>query len=662
MITPMKKYAFLVYHKEYTEFLDQLRELGVVHVAEKHSEQKQEELAGQFRMVSRYGQALRFLKQREQEQKETSGKDPEELLNRLEELQQEEEDIGGRIGTLTKGIGKLEPWGNYEKEKLEKLEAEGYKIHLYTCPTKRFDEKWEEEYSIQIINRYKGTLYFAVITKIGEEVSIDAEPEAPAEHSLSELKEELENSKERLVEISKQYDELAATCIPVFEKAKEAIIKDIEYKSTLIDTEEHAEGALKLLEGWVPEDREEKLVEFLEESEVYYLSSEPAKDEKPPIKLKNDRFTRLAEPVGKLFDLPNYKEVDMTPFFAPFFMMFFGFCLGDAGYGLIFVIAGLLLRPRLQKQMKRIVTLGIFLGIATVIFGALSGTFFGINLIDTGYTITGQTLAALGDANIPRKIIEQLQALQGVHFEARSDFLEALRQSIGEQNVSSYRFEILKHTRADVDLLDSFRHLMQEPLNMFYLSMIIGGVQIIFGKVIYIFNVIRKQGYKYSIAPAGWALLIITLVVFIGGDQFGILDLEQLKPLYYGFLILSGVMIVFFNNPDSMILIRPLSAIWDAYGVVTGVFQDILSYIRLFALGISSAVLGFVFNDISSQLLNVPYVGWLFFVILLLFGHSVNIFLASLGAFIHPMRLTFVEFYKNAGFSGGGKEYKPFSN
>lgn len=662
MITPMKKYAFLVYHKEYTEFLDHLRELGVVHVAEKHSEQKQEELAGRFRTVSRYEQALRFLKRRELEPKETGKKNPEELLNRLEELQQEQEDIEGRIGSLRKEIGKLEPWGNYEKEKLEKLETEGYKIHLYTCPTKRFDEKWEEEYSIQIINRYKGTLYFVVVTKIGEEVNIDAEPESPAEYSLEYLKKELEKKQDRLTEIGKSYDELAERCIPLFEEARDKIIREIEYKSTLIDTEEHAEGTLKLLEGWVPVDREEKLVAFLEDSEVYYISSEPAPDEKPPIKLKNNRFTRLAEPVGKLFDLPDYKEVDLTPFFGPFFMMFFGFCLGDAGYGLIFVIAGLLLRPRLKKQMKRIVTLGIFLGIATVIFGALSGTFFGINLIDTGYTITQQTLAGLADVNLPRNIIEQLQSLQGVHYEARSDFLEALRQTIGEQNVASYRFEILKHTRADVDLLDSFRHLMQEPLKMFYLSMIIGGVQIIFGKVIYVFNVIRKQGYKYSIAPAGWALLIITLVVFIGGNQFGLLNLEEVTPVYYGFVILSGAMIVFFNNPDSNILVRPLSAIWDAYGVVTGVFQDILSYIRLFALGISSAVLGFVFNDISTQLLNVPYVGWLFFVILLLFGHSINIFLSSLGAFIHPMRLTFVEFYKNAGFSGGGKEYKPFSN
>jgi len=662
MITPMKKYAFLVYHKEYTDFLHQLRELGVVHVAEKHSEQKEEELADQFQKVNRYDHAIRFLRRRGQEENDTGTESADALLDRLEALQKEEEDTDSRIGVLQKEIIKLEPWGDYQKAALEKLESEGYKIHLYTCPIKRFDESWEKEYSIQVINRFKGTLYFAVLTRIAQEVDLDAEPVSPADQSLGELRLELEKKEARLKGIKEQYDELAATSISLFEKAREEIVVEIQFLSTLIDTEEHAEGSLKLLEGWVPEDSEASLVDFLDEKGIYYIGNQPDENEKPPIKLKNGRLTRLVEPIGKLFDLPDYKEVDLTPFFGPFFMLFFGFCLGDAGYGLIFVIAGLFLRKRVKKQMKPIVTLGVFLGIATVIFGALSGTFFGINLINTGYTITQQTLAALGDANIPRTIIDQLQSLQGTHYEARSDFLEAVRQLIGEQNVASYRIDILKYTQSDVDLLVSFRHLMQEPLNMFYLSMIIGGVQIIFGKVIAIFNVVKKSGFKYGISHAGWALLIIIMVVFMGGNQYGLLDLEKVKPLYYGFLILSGVMIVFFNNPDSMILLRPLTAIWDAYGVVTGVFQDILSYIRLFALGISSAVLGFVFNDISSQLLSVPYVGWLFFIILLLFGHSINLFLASLGAFIHPMRLTFVEFYKNAGFNGGGKEYKPFSN
>jgi V/A-type H+-transporting ATPase subunit I len=81
----------------------------------------------------------------------------------------------------------------------------------------------------------------------------------------------------------------------------------------------------------------------------------------------------------------------------------------------------------------------------------------------------------------------------------------------------------------------------------------------------------------------------------------------------------------------------------------------------LFALGISSSILGLVFNQISIQFLSIKYFGWIPFIALLLIGHGLNIFLACLGAFVHPMRLTFVEFYKNAGFNGGGKQYKPFS-
>ena len=86
-----------------------------------------------------------------------------------------------------------------------------------------------------------------------------------------------------------------------------------------------------------------------------------------------------------------------------------------------------------------------------------------------------------------------------------------------------------------------------------------------------------------------------------------------------------------------------------------------LSYIRLFALGISSAILGLVVNDIAIRLLGVnAWLGPVLFVVMLLVGHAANLLIASLGAFVHPLRLTFVEFYKNAGFTGGGKEYKPF--
>ena len=101
--------------------------------------------------------------------------------------------------------------------------------------------------------------------------------------------------------------------------------------------------------------------------------------------------------------------------------------------------------------------------------------------------------------------------------------------------------------------------------------------------------------------------------------------------------------------------------LWDVYGMATGIFGDLLSYIRLFSLGISSSILGIVINNVAMSILGIPYIGPLLFVVFLVIAHLGNIAISSLGAFVHPMRLTFVEFYKNAGFKGGGKQYKPFA-
>ncbi len=95
--------------------------------------------------------------------------------------------------------------------------------------------------------------------------------------------------------------------------------------------------------------------------------------------------------------------------------------------------------------------------------------------------------------------------------------------------------------------------------------------------------------------------------------------------------------------------------------MVTGLFGDVLSYIRLFALGLSSAILGNVFNSLAFGLApDVPVAGAIVTIIILIIGHSINLFMSALGSLVHPMRLTFVEFYKNAGFTGGGKSYEPF--
>jgi V/A-type H+/Na+-transporting ATPase subunit I len=173
-------------------------------------------------------------------------------------------------------------------------------------------------------------------------------------------------------------------------------------------------------------------------------------------------------------------------------------------------------------------------------------------------------------------------------------------------------------------------------------------------------NISKYQGFKYALSTIGWLLLIVggAVLYVISNDA----NESIIKVATYVLLAISGILILFLNNPDKGILSNFGVGIWDSYSMATGVLGDLLSYIRLFALGVSSAILGYVFNDLALQMSgDLPVVSQLIFVIIILIGHSLNLFVASLGAFVHPMRLTFVEFYKNAGFQGGGKAYTPFN-
>jgi V/A-type H+-transporting ATPase subunit I len=175
-----------------------------------------------------------------------------------------------------------------------------------------------------------------------------------------------------------------------------------------------------------------------------------------------------------------------------------------------------------------------------------------------------------------------------------------------------------------------------------------------FGIVLKAVNSYRMLGWQYAILPVGWIIMLLGIIDFWG---------LKLAPDFNLYIIIFGVaLILFFNDPKAGILGRIGKGIWELYGI-TGIFGDVLSYIRLFALGISSAILGFVINTIALKILgSAPIIGPILFVVFLVIGHAANLLISSLGSFVHPMRLTFVEFYKNAGFIGGGKEYKPFKN
>lgn len=599
MIAKMKKLTFLVYHKEYDAFLNHIRDLGVIHVLMKsQGAAENSALQESIRWSSRYASAIKFLQGLNGTAVHNQGdvlKGKEALLA-VETLQQEDQHLSQRLQTAEKELALLEPWGDFDLKNVKRLHDAGYQIGFYLCSDKQFSQEWIDKYNAVVINRVGAKVYFVTITPNHLMVELDVEAARLPETSLSSLKERLEMIHKEQEQIDTRLKQLAETVIPDLQAAQVDLHAQIEFSKVVLSTDSLADNKLMLLEGWAPSERVEEIKHFLSESEVYYEIAEPKPEENVPICLNNKGFFRLFEPIMRLYMLPKYNELDLTPFFAPFFMLFFGLCLGDSGYGLFMLLAVTIYRliaKNITATMKPVLTLVQLLGVSTMACGLLTGTCFGFNL-----------------------------------YEIQLPFFQSLKETISLDNQQ-----------------------------MFNLSLILGGVQIIFGMILKAVNQSIQFGFKYAVGTIGWLLILVSTAIAFAAPGF----MSMGGNIHLIFLALGGLMAYLYNSPDKNIFVNLGLGLWDSYNMATGLLGDILSYVRLFALGLSGGILASVFNSLAvgmspDNVIAGPIVMVLIFVI----GHAINIFMNVLGAMVHPMRLTFVEFFKNAGYEGGGKEYKPF--
>lgn len=599
MIAKMKKLTFLVYHKEYDAFLNHIRDLGVIHVLMKsQGAAENSALQESIRWSSRYASAIKFLQGLNGTAVHNQGdvlKGKEALLA-VETLQQEDQHLSQRLQTAEKELALLEPWGDFDLKNVKRLHDAGYQIGFYLCSDKQFSQEWIDKYNAVVINRVGAKVYFVTITPNHLMVELDVEAARLPETSLSSLKERLEMIHKEQEQIDTRLKQLAETVIPDLQAAQVDLHAQIEFSKVVLSTDALADNKLMLLEGWAPSERVEEIKHFLSESEVYYEIAEPKPEENVPICLNNKGFFRLFEPIMRLYMLPKYNELDLTPFFAPFFMLFFGLCLGDSGYGLFMLLAVTIYRliaKNITATMKPVLTLVQLLGVSTMACGLLTGTCFGFNL-----------------------------------YEIQLPFFQSLKETISLDNQQ-----------------------------MFNLSLILGGVQIIFGMILKAVNQSIQFGFKYAVGTIGWLLILVSTAIAFAAPGF----MSMGSNIHLIFLVLGGLMAYLYNSPDKNIFVNLGLGLWDSYNMATGLLGDILSYVRLFALGLSGGILASVFNSLAvgmspDNVIAGPIVMVLIFVI----GHAINIFMNVLGAMVHPMRLTFVEFFKNAGYEGGGKEYKPF--
>lgn len=605
MIVSMLKYSFLVYHADYPAFLKDIKELGVVHIDQKVKEPTLD-MQEMFRHISETSAVIKELKYRKSYLNEApsqaiSKSNGSALLEDLKSLKELREDKNALLDNYSKELRQAEPWGEFSKELLSKLNEKGISFRFLTTSIRRFEEDWPQKYPISVIGDFMGSRYYVLMEYDGE---VDQEfLDLPSvdelslpEKSVAELHSLIKKLKLEIADIDSKIDAIAWSGLPLIESYLEELKDQLTSANVHHQTVSEVDGKVSLVEGWVPQSKTEKLNKYLESNKILFVSREAEEDEQVPILLKNNRFNKLFEFIGSFYDHPNHKELDLTPFFAPFYMLFFGFALGDAGYGLILILGAALLKRKMPK-LKSVLTLAQVLGGATVVFGALTGTFFGISLVE-----------------------------------------------------------------ADIPWLENVKAFMVDTDQLFYLAIILGVIQILFGMVVKVVNISISQGFKYSFSTIGWLILLIGSSINFGIKQLGLIDSTLMGNINIGIFSISGILILLLNNPKRNIFMNFLVGLWDVYGMLTGLLGDILSYIRLFALGVSSAILGSVFNMMAMNMKPDNIIlGPLVMIIILVLGHGITIFMSALGAFVHPIRLTFVEFYKNAGFEGGGKPYLPFA-
>ena len=579
MITQMKKYTFLVFHREYDTFLEQLREVGVVHVTEK--------AAG----VADDAHLQELLAKADNARKLIAQGAPDQLL-------QEKAALESRIAATQKEVNKMAIWGDFSAERIAQLKEAGYTLRYFTCPKKLFQEEWG------IVVAEQGAMVYFVQVNNADDAPESCQEQYLNEKSAADLQKDVEGLNGLLVAQNARIELWAKENIPALENELNELQQQIDWKRVTLNTASEADGSLKVLEGFCPIDQVAALDAMLQKQEVYYQAEDPTAEDNTPIKLRNNKFTQLFESLTGMYGWPNYGEFDPTPILAPFFLLFFAMCMGDCGYGILLIIIGLLIAKKklniaMFEGLGPIITV---LGVGTTVVGFFLGTFMGIDLYNAEW--------------VP----------------------QALKNVMIKGNVMGYDIQMV-------------------------LAICIGVFHICLAMVVKAICYTKQFGFKENIATWGWLLLVV------GGLIVAILGLTVLPENVFKWALItvgavSALAIYIFNTPGRNPLINIGAGLWDTYNMATGILGDVLSYIRLYALGLAGGMLGAAFNNLGLMVMGGSTEGatwqWLPFVLILILGHVLNLAMSALGAFVHPLRLSFVEYFKNAGYEGKGTLYQPF--
>lgn len=406
------------------------------------------------------------------------------------------------------------------------------------------------------------------------------------------------------------------------------------------DVDYFVEDKLFVIEAWIPVTKKKNLKQLLEGLSIISEKVAIEKDDHPPTHLKNSGFARMGEDLVYVYDTPAIDDKDPSAWVLWFFALFFGMIVSDAGYGFLFLGLSLFLWKKFGKGLegakRRMLKILTLISCSTVIWGVMVASYFSIQLkpndflnkISLPYNLALKKVEfhKQSATDMYKEWVRDYPAI--VDVDVPAEILSKATKVKGDNLVYDLMGDVYDSIFLEISLIIGIIHLTFSFLRNMYRSWAgVGWIATLFGG--YLFFPKMLQGYSMLVYTG----VISRELSFIIGEQM----------LYGGF----GAAILL-----SIIQARSLSGIASLFKAIE-VFSDVLSYLRLYALGLASMVLAGTFNEIGPAI-GGPMFGW----IIVLLGHVVNITLGVMAGVIHGLRLNFLEWYHHS-YEGGGKKFSP---
>lgn len=635
-IVKMKKVSLVLMNEGRKESLKELRKAGLLHL--ESLEGKGQAFQNFKETYSLCEKALAILEEIKIPKKELSKaaklKDDEcsQKAQEIISLSDKKKSLFDLINQDLQELERVKLWGKVNPKDFEDLAEKGIYLYMYEIPEDKY-KNIPEEFNTILVNKSGKIARFLLQTS----QSLSSKPEGlPPEAyllpmtkaSTDEINEEIRKSKQEILRIDRRLADSKKFSSSIKDHQLK-LVKDIEFERVYSgmeheeNSEENKKSELAWVTGYIPVDSLKKFEDLCKKNQWAFAASDPEDDDEAvPTKLKNNKFVSLIYPLTDFLDVtPGYREFDISAWFLFFFCIFFGMIFGDGGYGAIITALAIFMIFKgliSKKKASPLSGLVLLLGLSTMIYGALTCSWFGIESEKLPSFLVDISLAPISKAKVGEDLANTNQKI--------FCFILALLQ------LSIAHIKCAINDRKSLKCLGDIGALL-ELWGMFYvvMSLVVDSV-------------------KFPLFASD------TAFIWVGGKL-------PLQYIALGTLLFGFVLNFIFSNYEGSIGKSILESLKNIISVLLGVvnvFSDIVSYIRLWAVALAGAAISSTVNSMAGPMMGKAIM-FALAILLLVFGHGLNNILNLLSVIVHGVRLNTLEFSQHLGMSWSGTKYRPFS-